>query len=252
MIRALIVDDEPLARDYLRQILEDQGVHVAGEAENAVQAIQKAEDLKPDLMFLDIQMPGLSGIQLAGTLIHLSAPPLLVFVTGYSEHAVAAFERDALDYLVKPVDPQRLAATLVRARARLFDRKAREQLRRFVNQQATASRPIERLPIRMDYGVRLVTVDEILCAVARDRRVHIRTKQGEWPTYYSLKELEVQLPTDKFLRIHDSCLVNFQSILEVLFLGDHSYKVRLTNGELLPVGRTRYPELQRRMGLSGR
>ncbi len=250
-MKCLIVDDEPLARDYLRGLLLDQKVEVVGEAEDAADALQKAEALSPDLMFLDIRMPGLDGMQLAASMMHLSMPPLVVFVTGYSDRAVEAFERDAADYLLKPVSADRLAAALVRARARLSDRSLRLQARRTIQRQAAKGAPMERLPIRVDFGVRLVPVQDIVSASARDRRVVIQTREAEWPTYYSLKELEALLPPALFLRIHDSHIVNLKLVDEVVFLGDHSYSVRLSNKQLLPVGRTRCPELHRRLGLTG-
>ena len=120
-LTALIVDDEPLARAHLRRLLEAQHLSILGEAENVPEALQLTEDLRPDLLFLDIQMPGLSGMQAASALLHLAHAPLIIFVTGYSEHAVAAFEQDALDYLVKPVSPDRLTITLLRAKERLCD-----------------------------------------------------------------------------------------------------------------------------------
>jgi YesN/AraC family two-component response regulator len=115
---ALVVDDEPLARIYLRRMLEGQGVTVTGEAETAVRAIELAEDLRPNLLFLDIQMPGLTGLQLAEALQQSACDAQIIFVTGYSEYAMNAFDQAALDYLVKPVSPTRLARTLVRARER--------------------------------------------------------------------------------------------------------------------------------------
>src|SRR5579871_1334617 len=127
MMNALIVDDEPLARADLREQLETQGVLVVGEAENATEALQKAEDLRPDLILLDIRMPGLSGLHMASALVHLETAPLVIFVTGYSEYAAEAFDNDALDYLVKPVSPDRLARALLRARERQADRQARRQ-----------------------------------------------------------------------------------------------------------------------------
>jgi len=248
LLTALITDDEPLARLHLRRLLEAAQVEVVGEADNAAVALQLTEDLRPDLLFLDIQMPGLSGMQAAGALLYLEHAPLLVFVTGYSEHAVAAFEQDALDYLVKPVAPDRLAKTLVRARERLTDVRERQREQRQVLERA-AAQPLQRLPIREDYAVRLLRVEEIVCAVAREKRVFVRTQAGEHRTYYTLTQLESLLPADLFLRIHDSCIVNLNLIEEVLFLGNHSYAVRLSIGLQLPVGRTRYPELQRRLGL---
>ncbi|HLK57506.1 MAG TPA: response regulator [Chthonomonadaceae bacterium] len=248
----LIVDDEPLAREYLRFLLESQGVQIVGEAADGTTALQLAEDLQPDLLLLDIQMPGFTGLQLASALMHLDHAPLLVFVTGYSEYAVTAFERGALDYLVKPISPERLAQTLARAQERLTDREARKALRQQIAAQAHAatSAPLKRLPIRVDYTVRLIRVEDIVCAIARDKRVYVLTHQGEYRTYYTLKQLESLLPPDRFLRIHDSYLVNQESIEEVVYLGDHSYQVRLSNKQLLPVSRARYGELQHRLGLA--
>lgn len=246
---ALIVDDEPLARVHLRRLLEAQGVQVVGESENAARALEQAEDLRPDLLLLDIQMPGLTGIQMAGALLYLDPAPLLIFVTGYSEHAVAAFEHDALDYLVKPVSADRLAKTLVRARERLADVRARKEARQRVVERAVAATPLRRLPVRADYVVHLIRVEDIISAVAREKRVFVRTKGGEYRTYYTLTQLEALLPKEQFLRIHDSCLINLDQAEELIFLGNHAYEVRLSTNQRLPVGRTRYAELQRRLGL---
>lgn len=249
MMTASIVDDEPLARAHLRRLLEAQGVGVLGEAENVAQALEQAEDLRPDLLFLDIQMPGLTGMQVASALLGLRPAPLIIFVTGYSEHAVAAFEHEALDYLLKPVAAERLTKTLARASARQADIAAREEAARRISERAQEAPPLRRLPVRGDYAVRLIRVEEILCAVARQKRVFIQTDSGEHKTYYTLTHLEALLPRDHFLRIHDSCLVNLDQVEELLFLGNHSYEIRLSNNQRLPVGRTRYAELQRRLGL---
>ncbi|HLV81119.1 MAG TPA: LytTR family DNA-binding domain-containing protein, partial [Chthonomonadaceae bacterium] len=101
-----------------------------------------------------------------------------------------------------------------------------------------------------DYTVRLLRIEEILCAVARNKRVFIRTRQGEYRTYYTLTQLETLLPTDRFLRIHDSCLIHLGGVEALLFLGNHSYMVRMSDETTLPVGRSRYSELQRRLGIN--
>ncbi|MGH9207187.1 MAG: LytR/AlgR family response regulator transcription factor, partial [Acidimicrobiales bacterium] len=234
MITALIVDDEPLARVHLRRLLEAQGVQVVGEAENAAQALEQAEQLRPELLLLDIQMPVLTGMQLASALVHLDPAPLIIFVTGYSEHAVAAFENDALDYLVKPVSADRLAKTLVRARERLADAQARKAVRERITACAAAPSPLRRLPVRGDYVVHLLRVEEILVAAAREKRVFVRTVSGEYRTYYTLTQLESLLPTKLFLRVHDSCIVNIEQVEELIFLGNHAYEVRLSDGQRLP------------------
>jgi two-component system LytT family response regulator len=254
-LTALIADDEPLARAHLRRQLDAHQVKVIGEAGDAAETLRLTEELKPDLLFLDIRMPGISGLDLASALPHLEKPPLVVFVTGYSEHAVGAFERDALDYLLKPISADRLLLTLSRARARLADRRARRKTEQEAetDEAVTAVRaarsPLRRLPVRGDYAVRLIRVSDIVCIVARDKRVYVQTAEGEHRAYYTLTQLESLLPPDSFLRIHDSCIANLDLAEEILLLGNHSYELRLTDKRLLPVGRSRYPELQKRLGI---
>ncbi|MBC8135242.1 MAG: response regulator transcription factor [Fibrella sp.] len=253
ILTALIVDDEPLAREYLRRMLEEQGVTVIGEAEGAAQALQLAEDLCPRLLFLDIQMPGLTGLQFAEALQQSTSDALIIFVTGFSEYAAQAFEHAALDYLMKPVSPTRLAKTLVRARERLSAGAAvrGEAARRLTEQAQREPTRLQRLPIRKDYAVLLVRLEEIRCAVARDKRVLVRTQDGgEHRTYYTLTQLETLLPPEQFLRIHDSTIVRLDAVEELLLLGNHTYAVRLSGNDQLPVGRTRYAILQERLGLS--
>jgi DNA-binding LytR/AlgR family response regulator len=234
-------------------LLEGQEIQVVGDADDAATALQQAEDRHPDLLFLDIQMPGLTGMQMASVLLHLDPAPLIVFVTGYSEYALAAFEHGAIDYLVKPVTLERLTVTLARVRERLVDRQARAQVQQRVLQQAEhAPTPLRSLPIRADYAVRFLALDEILCVFARDKKVYALTADGEHRTYYTLTQLETLLPADRFVRIHDSSIVNLDAVVELLLLGDHTYEVRLTNRQRLRVGRTRYAELQRCLGLNNR
>lgn len=248
-MHALIVDDEPLARAYLRRLVEAMGVQVVGEAPNALVAIQLAEDAHPDVVFLDVEMPEISGMQLAGTLIQLDQPPLIIFVTGYSEHAIAAFDNDALDYLLKPVSADRLAKSLARARERLTDMGARLAAQSSI-QESVRQTPIRRLPVREQYSVRLVRVEEIYSATASNKRVFVRTKDAEYRTYYTLSQLESLLPSDQFCRVHESAIVNLDRIEEIHFLGNHSYSISLTNGVQIPVGRSRYAGLQKKLGLN--
>ena len=248
-MRARVVDDEPLARAYLRQVLQELGATVVGEAESATQALLLSEDLQPEILFLDIQMPGLTGLQLAAALRQSAPSVLLVFVTGYSEHAVTAFEHAALDYLVKPVAPARLAQTLARAQERLSHR-AREASPE--PEPELPLTPLKRLPIRQDYSVLLPRVEDIRYALAQEKRVVVQTAEGEYRTYYTLSQLERLLPAELFLRIHDSCLVNLERVEELLYLGNHAYGVRLAGGQQLPVSRTRFTLLQEKLGVTSR
>ena len=253
MITAIIVDDEPLARSRMKRLLELHGVQIVAEAANGAIALQQSEDLQPDLLFLDIQMPGLTGLQMATALLHLKKAPYLVFVTGYSEHSLAAFEYGALDYLVKPVTQERLTITLTRVRERLTDQQARTRITEADLKKALpAPEFLRSLPIRADFAARFLALDKILCVFAREKKVYALTVEAEHRTFYTLTQLETLLPTDRFVRIHDSTLVNLDEVQELIYLGDHAYEVRLSNQQRLRVGRTRYPELQRRLGLDHR
>jgi two-component system response regulator LytT len=249
-LTALVVDDEPYARVLLRGLLETQRVTVTADVGDVAEAIEQAEDTRPDLLFLDIQMPGMTGMQMADVILHLESPPLVVFVTGYSEHAIAAFERGAFDYLLKPVSPERLAATLARARSRINDSVARAAVSRTVEAEALVATPrLRKLPIRDTYAVKLIPIEDILYAEARDKRVYVNTNSSEYRTYYTLKQLESILPVDSFMRTHDSYIVNTDMIEELIFLGSQTYEIRLLNQKRIPVSRNRYPDLQRHLGI---
>ena len=116
--------------------------------------------------------------------------------------------------------------------------------------EQTRQAPLRRLPVRTDYAIRLLRLEEIVCALAREKRVFVRTGETELRTYYTLTQLESLLPSERFLRIHDSCIVNIELLDQILFLGNHSYAIQLTDGLRLPVGRSRFSELQRRLGLN--
>jgi DNA-binding LytR/AlgR family response regulator len=249
-LTSLIVDDEPFSRALLRGLLETNGVVVTGEAENAAEALRLAEDLRPDVLFLDVQLPGMSGMQIADVIAHLDDPPLVIFVTAFAEYAVSAFDRAAFDYIVKPVSADRLSQTLTRARRRLNSAEDRKGFANAVAEEtARDSTPMRRLPIRDDYSVRLIRIEDIMFAEARDKRVFVTTTNGEYRTYYTLKRLESILPSTQFYRIHDSFIVNTNLIEEIIFLGSQTYEVRLSDKRRFPVSRSRYPDLQRRLGV---
>jgi DNA-binding LytR/AlgR family response regulator len=249
-LAAIVVDDEPYARAHLRLMLEALGVSVIGEADNVAKALQLVEDLHPAVVFLDVEMPGLSGVHMARAMAQMEQPPLIVFVTGYSNYAVEAFEYGAVDYLMKPLSDERLAAALTRISSRLGESTPNDPEPEPAPAVEKPTQPITRLPVRVDYAVRLLRVEEIVVASAREKRVFVLTTDGtESRTYYTLTQLEQMLPPDRFVRIHDSYLVNMNNIDELVYLGSHAYEVKLTNGSMLPVGRRRFADLKRRLGL---
>ena len=238
--RALVVDDEPLARAHLAFLLREAGVGAVDEAQDGPQCLSRCRqrDRRPDWVFLDVRMPGLDGMAVADALRAGGAdpPPALVFVTGYEDFAVQAFERAAVDYLLKPVARARLAATLERLAGRPAP-------------PAPALPALQRLPVRTDYAVRLLEVGQIVAAAARERRVEIITEDVVYPTYYTLAELERRLPPAQFLRVHDGWIVNLARVVEVHNLGGQTYETTLRGtAQRAPVSRRRLRGLQEALG----
>lgn len=258
-IAALLADDEELARVHLRRLVEAQGVRIVGETENAQTTLEQIEALKPEVVFLDIQMPGLTGLQMASALPQLSHTPLLVFVTGYSRYAADAFDKDAVEYLLKPVSAERLARALARVRRRLalLSRPLAENPsppgsdEETGDATPTAAAPLSRIPVRADYAVRFIRIKEAVRFEARDRAVYVWTPEGEaGRTHHNLSQLEALLPGENFLRVHDSHLVNLDYVEELCFLGNHAYALRLSTGQVVPVGKTRYADVRRCLHLT--
>jgi two-component system LytT family response regulator len=228
MARVLIVDDETHARHYLRELLEGEPhVEVVGEGSNGVQGVQQIRELSPDIVFVDIQMPGLDGFgmidQLAG-----SRPPLFVLVTSYSEYAVRAFEIEAVDYLCKPFDKERLATSIERAIRRLNS----------AVPSAVGSQWLTRLSIKDDERILFVPVDEIIWIEAANKYVVVYTQTGSHISRQTIQGLEDQLNPREFVRTHRSTLVRKAAVrgLHPLFHGD--YIVKLVNGAEVPLSRS--------------
>jgi two-component system response regulator LytT len=245
---AVVVDDEPLPRAHLMHLLREAGVGRVYEARDADECrLLFARDTPIDWAFLDVRMPGADGLALADA---LNAPetaqhgkgegPALVFVTGYDDYALQAFDRAAVDYLLKPVERVRLDETL----RRLLSQGERTKL------APPEPPPLPRLPIRTAFATRLVDTEDILAAYARDKRVEIITSDATYPTHYTLNGLEQRLPLNQFLRVHESWIVNVNAILEIHSLGSQAYQLQLRGGALqVPVSRRRLPQLQKRLGL---
>jgi two-component system response regulator AlgR len=201
VLDVLIVDDEPLARQRLQDLLSaEPGVRLVGEARDGREALEACERLTPDLVLMDIAMPVMDGLEAARRLAFASAGPAVIFCTAYDEHALAAFEARAIDYLLKPVRAERLSAALERARA-LGRARAVERLQALPKSQARTH-----LCARLRGSLRLIPVPDILYLQAEEKYVVVHHAGGEDLIEDSLKSLEQEFP-ERFLRIHRNCLV---------------------------------------------
>lgn len=201
-MKILIVDDEPLARARLRSLIFELGmphVEIVGEAADGVDAILAYESISADVVILDIAMPRMDGLEAARHLATLESPPAVIFCTAFDEHALAAFEAQAIDYLVKPVSRERLRVALERAR-----RFAVDELRRIGERAKLTQR--SHICARIRGNLRLVPVNEVAYFIAEDKYVVVHHDAGEVLIEESLKSLEEEFG-DRFVRIHRNCLV---------------------------------------------
>jgi two-component system, LytTR family, response regulator AlgR len=201
-LRVLIVDDEPPARERLRSMLADEGdTEVAGEASHGEQALQLVDSLNPDIVLLDVRMPGIDGLEVARHLAALPEPPAVIFTTAFDEYALQAFESEAVAYLLKPIRAEKLRAALAKA-ARL----TRPQMQ----QVALAARePLRRshIGVRGRDGLKLIPIEEVYCFQADQKYTTVKHTKGEDLIEDSLKTLEEEFSAS-FVRIHRNALVN--------------------------------------------
>lgn len=248
-LRAVLVDDEQLARDELGYLLgQVGGVEVIGQAGNGLEAIGTIERLQPDVVFLDVQMPGLTGFEVARRLVDAQAPSHIIFVTAYDQHAIEAFEVNAVDYLLKPVDPARLLLAVQRARTRLASaRPLHDQIERIVQLVAERQGRRERLAIKVGERFMLVQADEIVYASLADDGIVVVTSQHVGTSNYrTLDELHERLDPNVFWRVHRSHLVNINKIKEIVPWFSRNYILRMKDEKSteIPVSRTQTRRLR--------
>lgn len=267
-LRAVLVDDEQLARDELGYLLgQIGGVTVIGHAGNGLEALATIERLQPDLVFLDVQMPGLTGFEVARRMIDDGPGPHVIFVTAFDRHAIEAFEVNAVDYLLKPVDPTRLEMALQRARRRISVERSFEQMSgspavappgsdagfthdqlekivELVNERQSRR---ERLAIKVGERFLLVQAEEIVFASLADESISVVTNQHTGTSNYrTLDELQARLDPAIFWRVHRSHLVNINKIKEIVPWFSRNYLLRMKDEKAteIPVSRTQTRRLR--------
>jgi two-component system LytT family response regulator len=252
-IRALIVDDEAPARQRLRDLLaKDNQISAILEAENGVAAVQMIQEQKPDLVFLDVQMPELDGLGVVEA-VGAEEMPLTIFVTAYDQHAIRAFESNALDYLLKPFSDERLEAALARVKSRLDERTLRDLGRRMLQMVSKAPPQVrrwDRLVVKSAGTTRFLRIAEIDWIEAAGVYVNLHAAGKEFLYRASLTDIAERLDPQRFIRIHRSAIVNIESIVQLEPASHGEFEVVLKNGSRARVSRTYRTQLEQRLGQS--
>ena len=254
-LRALVVDDEQLAREELCFLLgEAGGIAIAGQAADGVDALRLAGELKPDVAFLDVQMPGLTGFEVARRLLLTDTPPQLVFVTAFDQHAIDAFAVNAVDYVLKPVDAHRLGQTLDRLRDRLASRAgaarlplSAEDLEKVIEAVQARQGRRDQIAIRAGDKFILVQAEEVVHASLVDEAIVVATQTMYGTSNYrTLDELQTRLDPAVFWRVHRSHLVNITKIKEIVpwFSRNYLLKMRDPKTTEIPVSRAQTRRLR--------
>jgi two-component system LytT family response regulator len=224
MMRALIVDDEIYARQELETLLKETGEFtVAGKCANAFEAMQAVNREKPDVLFLDVQMPAINGFELL-SMIDEAAMPLVVFVTAYDEYALKAFEENALDYLLKPVEKGRLAKTVEKLRKRFAEG----------SRPVFAAPAIQKVPCIHSSKIKLINTAEIEYVRSSEGGVHVISPAGEFYTELTLQVLENRT---ELVRCHKQFLINIDLVDEIILRENMVADIKTKSGRLVPVSR---------------
>ncbi len=236
MIRALIVDDERNAREELEAMLQETGaVEIVGSCANAIEAIKTINRERPDVLFLDIQMPMVNGFELL-SMIDDDIMPHVVFVSAYDDYALKAFEEKTLDYLLKPVEPARLEKTLEKLSSRLHSG----------SQPAYDTSELRQIPCVCANRIKLIDASQLIFARSDLSGIHLVTPQGEYFTELTLKTLETRTP---LIRCHKQFLINIAQIDEITLLDNGVAEIKTLAGHLVPVSRRYLKNLKETLGL---
>ena len=237
--RILIVDDEPIARRGIRRYLADHdGIEVVGEAANGISAVEQINELRPDIVFLDVQMPDLDGFGVIENVEPVNGPaPIYIFVTAYDVHAIRAFEVHAVDYLLKPYDKERFSKALIHARQVLEQRgKANRDLEPLI-QSLRSLRPFERFVVKDKKRIFFVPVSNVLWIEATGNYACIHTAKDSHLLRETMAHLEEKLASQHFIRVRKSAIVNGVCISEIRPMFDGVYDIVLLGGMVVTSSR---------------
>ncbi len=248
-LHAIVIDDEPLAREELCYLLEQDGnVTIVGQAGNGLEGVELVERLRPEVAFVDVQMPGLTGFEVARRLLGGHSSTHIVFVTAFDQYAVGAFEVNAVDYLLKPVERDRLDHALGRVReavsSEMLSQDRLERLARVLDDRS--ERPAQ-LALKIGAGFHLVPVSELIFATLEGDTIHLVTNAAAGSSNYrTLDELQTRLDPELFWRVHRSYLVNISQIKEIVPWLSRNFVLRMRDARQteIPVSRSQTRRLR--------
>jgi len=242
MIKSVIIDDEPLARSILKEYLHEiGGIEILGEFGNGFDGLKGINDLRPDLVFLDIQMPKLNGFEMLELLDEI---PNIIFITAYDQYAVRAFERNAVDYLLKPFSLERLSAAIEKVRKLDDASEEKNQVENLIRDHPGKQMSIDRIAVKTGTKIKIIYADEIQYLEAQDDYVMIHTREGKFLKQNTMKYFEEHLAPKYFVRVHRSFLVRLDFIEQIELYEKDSYIIKLKNSKTIPVSRSGYNRLR--------
>ncbi|MBZ5858421.1 LytR/AlgR family response regulator transcription factor [Flavihumibacter profundi] len=242
MPTAILIDDEPLACEMVLEYLQRHPeIEVLAVCHDGFEGLKAIQQKKPDLIFLDIQMPRINGFEM---LELVENPPAVIFTTAFDEYAIKAFELHAMDYLLKPYSQERFDKAI----NKFLQQPASGKTPALLETTALSPQQADRIVIRDNSNIRIININDILYIEAADDYARIVTASGSYLKNRTMSSLEKQLPGNSFVRIHRSCIVNIKEITKIHPHEKESYLVQLRNGKQLPVSKSGYPKLREKLG----
>ncbi len=242
MIRVILIDDEPLARSLLKNFLNEiEGLEIIGEFENGFEGLKGITELKPDLVFLDIQMPKLNGFEMLELLDEL---PYVIFVTAYDQYAVKAFENNAVDYLLKPYAQDRLVVAIEKAKELIQKPLNSNHVKELIDTHQNQVDTIDRIAVKTGNKIKIIYIEEVEYLESQDDYVMIYTPEGKFLKQKTMKFFENHLPQQAFIRVHRSYMVRVDFVKQIELYEKDSYIIKLKNDQIIPVSKSGYNRLR--------
>lgn len=235
MTKAIIIDDEPLARGLVREYLQDHPfIHIAAECGDGFEGLKAIQEHRPDLVFLDVQMPKINGFEM---LELLDPAPAVIFTTAFDEYAIRAFDRHAVDYLLKPFSKERFAKAVERWKERAGQKAESATVSSLLDNAAESPQQKERIVVKSGASIIVIPVEEIVYLEAADDFVKIHTRKGHWLKNRTMAHFEKVLDGGKFIRVHRSYIVNIAEATRLDPYEKDSHVLLLKSGERIPVSK---------------